>query len=358
MSRNVHVVGTGTIGAPLTHLIARHAEELGVDRVTFEKKTPLLTDRSRVQQLILAGAILASEAEAKSAFEALEMAPGMVVDEARSTADVIIDCTPFGNKHKSSLYSQLTDAKGFIAQGSEKGFGLRYARGINDAALESGERYIQVVSCNTHALSRLIRTLGQRGGEKPDNLKRGKFLCVRRSNDISQPGGLVPAPQSGKAKHPIYGTHHAEDAHDLFATVEQDLNLFSRAIKVPTQYMHLVEFDLEIRDATTVDELVGLVKRDPHMALTYKDLANQVFSFGREFGFYGRILNQAVINPESLHVLPLNGGREGYQITGTCFTPQDGNSLLSSVAAMLWFMDRDAYGERLQCLERYVYDEV
>ena len=36
---------------------------------------------------------------------------------------------------------------GFVAQGSESGFGKRYARGINDNALKIGEdKYIQIVS--------------------------------------------------------------------------------------------------------------------------------------------------------------------------------------------------------------------
>ena len=50
-----------------------------------------------------------------------------------------------------------------------------------------------------------------------------------------------------------------------------------------------------------------------------------------------------------------DGGRE---VVGFCFTPQDGNSLLSSVAATSWFMDPKGYDERVQCLRPYFFDEV
>ncbi|NIP17376.1 MAG: hypothetical protein GWM87_03865, partial [Xanthomonadales bacterium] len=68
-----------------------------------------------------------------------------------------IDCTPskVGLANKNQFYEKYLDnTKGFIAQGSEFGFGKMYARGINDEALVPGEdRFIQVVSCNTHNLS-------------------------------------------------------------------------------------------------------------------------------------------------------------------------------------------------------------
>ena len=52
---------------------------------------------------------------------------------------MIIDCTPVGNENKEKLYNKYaSNGRGFIAQGSEDGFGKKYARGINDKALEKG----------------------------------------------------------------------------------------------------------------------------------------------------------------------------------------------------------------------------
>ena len=45
--RIVHVVGTGTIGEPLIGLLATFRHELGIDEVTFHKRTPLLIGRSQ-----------------------------------------------------------------------------------------------------------------------------------------------------------------------------------------------------------------------------------------------------------------------------------------------------------------------
>ena len=56
------------------------------------------------------------------------------------------------NKYKSKI-------KGFIAQGSEFGFGKMYALGINDEVITKKDQFIHVVSCNTHNMAVLIHTL-------------------------------------------------------------------------------------------------------------------------------------------------------------------------------------------------------
>ena len=95
-----------------------------------------------------------------------------------------------------------------------------------------------------------------------------------------------------------------------------------------------------------------LVEVNDKIALTHKRSANQVFSFGRDQGHYGRILNVTVLSVPTLMV------RNGTEIAGYCFTPQDGNSLLSSVAAAAWFIYPDDYEDRIQCLKPLFVDEV
>ena len=82
--------------------------------------------------------------------------------------------------------------------------------------------------------------------------------------------------------------------------------------------------------------------------------ANLIFSFGRDHGYYGRILSQTVV------VRPTIAVRNEREIYGFCFTPQDGNSLLSSVAATLWHIDPDpeSVSRRLQPIRRWVYEEI
>ena len=57
---------------------------------------------------------------------------------ALERATVVIDCTPAGNENKK-VYEKISGPRGFLAQGSEFGFGKMYAMGINDEALVPGE---------------------------------------------------------------------------------------------------------------------------------------------------------------------------------------------------------------------------
>jgi glyceraldehyde-3-phosphate dehydrogenase (NAD(P)) len=351
----VHVVGTGTIGEPLIGLLTALKMPLGIEEITFHKRTPLLTDRSKVNALMGRGARLCVDDSAAKGFQDLGMEPTYGTVEAIERAGVVIDCTPsgIGTQNKTEYYERFSSSTaGFIAQGSEFGFGKPYARGINDGALKPGEdKYLQVVSCNTHNLASLINTLALVDGG-PDNLREGRFVCMRRANDISQDGKFVPSPVVGRHDDARFGTHHARDAWHLFNTLGYDLNLFSSAIKLNTQYMHTIFFDIRVKQPTSVDRLLELMQKNDKIALTHKKTANQVFSFGRDHGHYGRILNVTVVAVPTLTV------RNETDIVGYCFTPQDGNSLLSSVAAATWCLYPDEYENRVQCLTPFFVPEV
>ncbi|MCA8940085.1 MAG: hypothetical protein KDB07_09760 [Planctomycetes bacterium] len=356
MANIIHVIGTGTIGEPLIGLLTSFKSELGIDEVTFNKRTPLHTDASKVRDLINRGAKLATASDSRPGFEKLGIEASFDTEEAINRASVVIDCTPSGAglANKERYYNNASSVKGFIAQGSEFGFGKMYARGINDETLISGEdRFLHVVSCNTHNLSVLIKMFGLKNFADMDNLKSADFVCMRRANDVSQDDSFVPSPQVSKHKDEQFGTHHARDAYHLYKTKNREFtNLFSSAIKLPSQYMHLLRFCIKVNDPTSVEELIDTVKGDDRQAITFKKSTNQVFSFGRDHGFFGRILNQTVIPHETLRVV------NGTDIYGMCFTPQDGNSLLSSVAGAMWLIDPQNYEERIQCLSRYFFPEV
>ena len=88
------------------------------------------------------------------------------------------------------------------------------------------------------------------------------------------------------------------------------------------------------------------------VSMTSKNMTSTVYSFGRDHGHFGRILNQTVISKPSLNL------KNGTEFTGFCFTPQDGNSLLSSISIAEWFMYPNSYEEKIQCLKPYFFDEV
>ncbi len=353
MKKIVHVVGTGTIGEPLIGLFADFGKYLGIDEVTFHKRTPMTTERAKVNHLVARGAKLAVDSDKAADFEAIGHKVAFDAQTALERATVVIDCTPAGNENKK-VYEKISGPKGFLAQGSEFGFGKMYAMGINDEALVPGEdRFLQIVSCNTHNIACLIMTLGtdESGGRI---LTKGRFVCMRRANDVSQDSGFAPAPSAGKHDDPVFGTHHARDASALLSTLGWKPPIFSSAMKLNTQYMHSLWFDMEVSAPTSREKVLARLRANWRIAVTERRSANQIFSFGRDHGYYGRILSQAVISAPTVVVKGDN------EIIGFCFTPQDGNSLASSIHAALWLMDPDPkqIAERMAVLDRFFFREI
>tara|TARA_B000000557_G_scaffold234986_1_gene210453 strand:- start:459 stop:1523 length:1065 start_codon:yes stop_codon:yes gene_type:complete len=349
----IHVVGTGTIGEPLIGLLCDYRDQLGIDEITFHKNSALKKDRSKVIDLLNRGARLASDELKEKDFRKLGMDPDFETEQAIKRASVVIDCTPrgIGHENKAKYYEKFSDSvKGFLAQGSEDGFGKKYARGINDSALDPNEKFIQIVSCNTHNMSCITKTLAL--SEDSDNLIEGKYVCIRRANDISQPDSFIPAPQVGIHNNSKFGSHHAADAHGLFSTLGMDLNLFSSAMKVNSQYMHILWFTLKVKEPTSLEIVKEKLRNNDHVALTTKDMTSTVFSFGRDHGHYGRIMNQTVVVEQSLNV------RNEHEITGFCFTPQDGNSILSSISAAEWILYPHSYEDKIQCLSHLFFNII
>ncbi len=350
----VHIVGTGTIGEPLIHLFADKAKELGIDEVTFNKRTPQFTDRSKIQDLIRRGAKLACADSVKADFENLGMAVAYETEEAIERATVVIDCTPsgVGVANKQKFYEKYDKpGRGFLAQGSEFGFGKPYCRWINEDAIDPAvDRFTQIVSCNTHNMAAILNAIALRHGE--DNLVEGNFNCIRRGSDVYEDKN-IGAPEVGTHKDGEFGTHHARDVWHLYQTQGKDLKLFSTAMKVPTQFMHTLYFDMRVKTATTEQEIMDHFHDHPGLSTTYKKSANSVFAFGRDHGYMGRILNQTVLAHNTLKVL--EGGK---RIVGYCFTPQDGNSLLSSVAMTMRYLFPNDWESRMDVFDQYLFDEV
>lgn len=348
----VHVVGTGTIGEPLIGLLTSFRSELGIDEVTFSKRNALLTDRTKVWDLIKRDAKLCAEKEKWKSFRELGMEPTYEYEEGIHRASVVIDCTPKGTglDNKKKFYERVEGPLGFIAQGSEFGFGTIYAYGINDVIFSDTNKYLQIASCNTHNIAAIVRTLAFEG--EMAKLKESRFVCMRRASDLSEEKGFISSPKVDDHDHDRFGTHHARDAHALFQTVGCDLSIFSSSVKIPTQYMHSIWFSIELYGSVTIEDVHARIKANPLVGTTYKDQTALVFSFGRDHGHYGRILNQTII------ALPTLCVRAPGEVLGFSFTPQDGNSLMSSVAATEQLLYPDKWRERISCLEPFLFKEV
>jgi len=349
----VHVVGTGTIGEPLIGLLCDAKDDLGIDEITFYKHSPKLEDRPKVRGLIKRGANLCVAKDKVNDFQELGIDPMYNAEESIKRASVVIDCTPKGTglMNKEKYYKKYKDkVKGFLAQGSEFGFGKMYAVGINDEAVNSKDKFIHIVSCNTHNVAVIIKTLAMENNK--NHLKEGKFLCIRRANDISQAKSFIPSPEVGSHKDEKMGTHHAVDVYHLYKTLGIELNVFSSALKLNTQYMHCIWYDVKLNKKITKDGAIQNFMDNPRVAVTYKKSANIVFSYGRDHGHYGRILDQTVAVLPTIHVINDN------EVIGFCFTPQDGNSILSSITATERFLYPESYEEKLKVLGAFLFQEV
>lgn len=350
MANIVHVVGTGTIGEPIIGLLAKYRGELGIDEVTFSKHSPRKEDRPMVNALRKAGAKLAVVDDKRAEFEKIALAPDLSTRSALERANVIIDCTPEdgGLENKATIYEHLEGNKLFLAQGSEEGFGRMYALGINDDAVDPAkERYVHVVSCNTHTTVRLVHTLTRDGAD----LEEGRLVLIRRAGDVGD-AKFIQAPTVDKHKE-ARGTHHATDAANLYkSTLGKDVNLFSSALKLNTQFMHTAHFHFRLKTPITLDAVKKLLKEDRYVGLTEKTATNLVFSFAREHGPFGRILSQTVVVTPSLHV-----SENGKDVTGYAFTPQDGNALLSSIAIAVRKLHPEDWKKRMSVFDQYLLKE-
>jgi len=188
--------------------------------------------------------------------------------------------------------------------------------------------------------------------DNPDNLIEGRYVCIRRANDLSQPSSFIPSPQVGEHTNDKYGSHHAADAAGLFSTLGMNLNLFSSAMKVNSQYMHVLWFNIKLKEPITLNEVKDKLHNNDRIAMTTKNLTSTVFSFGRDHGHYGRIMNQTVVVEQSLHI------RNEHEVSGFCFTPQDGNSILSSISAAEWMLYPRSYEDKIQCLSHLFFNII
>ncbi len=352
---NVLVVGTGTIGKPVIGMLTKCKQILGIDEVAFHKRTPQIETVASTQRRIDRGAKFVTDEESFDAFRKFGLEPVMIREEALAWADVVIDCTPAALAHKNGVDGEASwfkphedRIKGFIAQGSEEGFGVPFALDINNEAVNPDEhRYVQVVSCNTHNLLVLLSIVMD---DLACPIRRGRFVMLRRATDISQAKN-VASPTVDKHKEEESGTHHAFDANRVLETRGIKLDLFSSAIKLPTQYQHTIHFNIEVEGTPpTRDDFVAAIQRRQLVSVTYWNNTGQVFSEARDDGFSGRILDQTVVPVSTVTV-------RGNEIIGFAFTPQDGNSLLTSAAIVTRYLRPDDWRKQIdEAFRRYQFD--
>ncbi|MBP6563672.1 MAG: hypothetical protein KA214_09395, partial [Neisseriaceae bacterium] len=231
MRMQVLVNGIGNIGTTLLNLLVDYQQALGIDTIYAKKRSVHLWQMNDLRMLQQRGVVLCADAARLEGFQAhLE---GVVAFETiRPRLDYVFETTANGvGLVNQADYAQWPLLQGACAQGSEKGFGLPYMAGINEEVI-LGQKFVQVVSCNTHAS---LAVLTRWAGARLENLLDADFVVVRRSEDIDGHERLVGASVVARHLDPDIGTHHAIDATDLLHSMGLTPQLTSSDVTTPSQ---------------------------------------------------------------------------------------------------------------------------
>ena len=115
--------------------------------------------------------------------------------------------------------------------------------------------------------------------------------------------------------------------------------------------MHTLWFNLTFKESLELNTVLSELEDNDFLMTTEKMSSNKVFSFGRDHGYHGRLLSHGIIAVHSLHVKENN-------LTGYCFTPQDGNALLSSIAASVNYFYKDSWREKMEVFNQYLFKQI
>ncbi|MFT5820313.1 MAG: glyceraldehyde-3-phosphate dehydrogenase type II [Crocinitomix sp.] len=316
---NVIVNGMGNIGTTLTNMLVHYQSELRLDKIYVVKRSIHPWNKTERDFLEKQGVIICSMNEG----DGLISVAAIITD-----VDYIFEATANGvGLQNLARYKNLPNLKGSSAQGSEKGYGIPFMSGVNNAQIK-GTKFVNVVSCNTHGSAALLTTFC---GNNLENLESADVVVVRRSEDLGNHERLVSANVVARHLDPLIGTHHAIDVVDMFKTKNIDCNLTSSDITTPSQLMHAVRFNITLKEPLN-NSVEAKIASNPFIATTTKFDSNVLFELGRRYGFNGRIFSHAILISGNLLVTDKT-------IKGWAFVPQEGNSILSTIHAFLLQMN-------------------
>lgn len=361
----VGIYSPGTVGKRVIHAILANKNLLGIKELVVFKRTPDKEYMSVLEMMKIEGAKFAFERGQTKAFSELGIEADYEKNEALSAVDVLIDCSAEGVSlgHKKDYKKIAKKCRGFICQGAEEDYGFSekegpFIYGLNhDAFNFRRDRFIQIGSCNTHAGSFLLKaitsSLGLQACLESGCLLDIRFNFIRRSLDLNQKSKSVLSTQVSGHADSEYGTHHAKDIAAAFRLkgIELKGKILSSAVKINEPYMHIVNFSFVFDHEITKEDVLKRLESESRILFTERDLAHYTFQWGTDYGFKGRFSNPCIVALNTVEVFKIGGGR--CEVRGHAFTPQDGNFLLSNLAAMVGFLfPTDQFENKMRELEK------
>ncbi len=177
------------------------------------------------------------------------------VEEMMRKSDAVVDATAEGTAQKyKALYQSMN--KPAVFQGGEDA-------DIADASFSAlcnydeaiGKKYVRVVSCNTTGILRMVCSM------KGFGISSVNVDIIRRAAD---PREVKKGPINSITLDPVkVPSHHADDVKSVI----HDLNIFTRAVVVPTTLMHIHQMTLRIKGKAERKDIIGSILNTPRILL-------------------------------------------------------------------------------------------
>jgi glyceraldehyde-3-phosphate dehydrogenase (NAD(P)) len=261
----VCINGYGTIGKRVADVLINHPKirVTGVCKYTPDADARL----AKIKDLPLF-----TVKEKRPDFENAGIELNGSLEDVLEISDVVVDASPgkFGIVNKEKLYVVFN--KKAIFQGGEKAdvadVSFNARSNFEQAA---GKDYIRVVSCNTTALSRIIKPLLE--NYRIENIN---VTLVRRGADPGDDKGSALNSVSWKAK-----SHHAPDVKCVLG----DIPIHSTALKVPHTLMHVHFVSVDLNDKISKDAVYEIFEKENRVAVlnTAKSTA-EIMERARDLG--------------------------------------------------------------------------
>ncbi|MEM0287819.1 MAG: type II glyceraldehyde-3-phosphate dehydrogenase [Nitrososphaerota archaeon] len=265
----VGINGYGTIGRRVADAVRLQPD---MELMGIVKRTPDYRAFLAMQKAI---PIFAPDNPTKSKLESAGIKVEGLLDDLFARSDIIIDVSPEKGEENKAVYEKA-GAKVIFQGGEEHSIGeASFVAQCNyDQAV--GKRYVRVVSCNTTALARVLKTLDDSLG-----IEKAIATLVRRATD---PDDSSKGPIDSVVPDPVeLPSHHADDVK----TILPNLNLTTMAVKVPTTHMHLHALAMKVKEPDAGKALSALLGAPRILLFESKKgykATSSIIDYAREIG--------------------------------------------------------------------------
>ncbi len=247
----IGIVGFGTIGKRVADAVSKQDD---MKLVGIVKVRP----DYRAQVAVAKGYKLYVPKERVKEFEAHGIEVTGTIEELLGIVDVVVDATPagVGSKNKD-MYYKRSRVKVIFQGGEEAGVADVSFNALANYEDAINARYVRVVSCNTTAICRIIKSLLL----NDIDIRAVRVFIVRRGAD---PHEHKKGPINDVVLDPpTIPSHHAADVK----TVIPDIDIVTTAIAIPVTIGHIHFMYFKLRSKCSADRVLEALYRTPRILL-------------------------------------------------------------------------------------------